>query len=367
VVTGVAILLVLVLVSLFVVLGACMLLAALPKGRRSGLVAVTEEGVTLDGKLVCARRELRQGFATDGRHGPIVRLRRRAASSVDVELATADDASALLQAIGQHQRQTALAFEGLALRPRVYWGFIGFCVADLGVFLLAVPAMLQSPGLMKVLNPLLCALVIMPILAWVVPRVCTVVVGVDGVLVWRMFRREFYPYRSIRRAQREGSALVLGLVSGKTVHLTLGVPSVSEATDSESHIAVDALLARIAEARSVAPSSSPDVATALARGDRDASAWLAAVRGLLEPAGYRTGSVPREHVWNVLEDGTQPVTTRAAAATALRTSLGDEGRVRLRLARQACASKELAEVLATVEEAEADDDAIEKALRSLRA
>jgi hypothetical protein len=211
--------------------------------------------------------------------------------------------------------------------------------------------------------------VVGPIVAWVVPRTCRVVVGNDGVLVRRLFESQFHPYRAIGAARREGSALILELEGGRMIPLSVGTPAVPApglaAIAEEGAISVDALIARIADAQSRRPSASSEIASALSCGERGVPEWISTVERLLVPTDYRSGSVPRERVWDVLQDATQPITARAGAAVALRVDLAGDERERLRVAKRGCASKELEDVLDAVEQG--DDESVQRALASLRA
>jgi hypothetical protein len=80
----------------------------------------------------------------------------------------------------------------------------------------------------------------------------------------------------------------------------------------------------------------------LARGTRTTSEWLRDVAHASdEHASFRTPAVPPDVLWRIVEDPTMVSTARAGAAIALRTGLDDEGRARLRVLADACASPRL--------------------------
>jgi len=97
---------------------------------------------------------------------------------------------------------------------------------------------------------------------------------------------------------------------------------------------------RLAES---APNELPAPATLLARGGRDVTEWLRALHALRngEAGAYRAAAIPEEVLWRTVEDPTSDPTVRAGAAVALRDSLDEGGRVRLRVAAAASASPRL--------------------------
>ena len=191
------------------------------------------------------------------------------------------------------------------------------------------------------------------------------VVGADGVLLRRRFRRSvFRGYHEIVDVRRDDRDVVLALGSGDVTHevVRFGLP--------DGDLQVTTLLARIADTRARFQDSeaSSDLANVLARGDRDVHAWNVALQALMTQAPtYRTQPVPLERLWCVLEDPKQPATARAGAAVALRGRLDEEAKVRLRVATAACASAELRGAFIAAAEEDADDERVERALRAMRA
>jgi hypothetical protein len=91
---------------------------------------------------------------------------------------------------------------------------------------------------------------------------------------------------------------------------------------------------------------------ALARGERSSLAWILDLRSLLARAHtFRAAPPTIESLVAIVEDGTAPPLTRAAAAVAL-SSMGHEVRARLRVAAEATAAPKLRVAL---EAAAADD------------
>lgn len=119
---------------------------------------------------------------------------------------------------------------------------------------------------------------------------------------------------------------------------------------------IGAFVARIADgiSRHRAGTTHVDV-DALCRGGRDSEAWLDALPATVDArASFRSPALPPAVLLRVVEDATQHEDARVGAALALRDTLDDESRARIRAAAGACASTELRHAL---EAAAAEDDA----------
>ncbi len=339
-----------------------------PKARRAVTLAITAEGVLFDGKLAVRRDAIEEAFRYPGRAGPAVHVkaRRRALRHPrvrDLELESEADADAVLEALAKDDRQATLAFRGVRGGAGVVYGvYLG------AVALLAAGVALAEPNEENLIAlAMLTGLLTVSGLAMFALQRCVVIVGADGVRV-RSARTEFYPYHQLRGARRDGSDLVLELSSGNSARITVGSPKLGTLIGPAGAIPAEALVLRITEARAryLAGASPSDLAAGLARGDRDVRGWVESVKELIEgAASYRPATVPRDRYWAGQEDPTQPASARAGAAVALRGGLGDGERSRLRVAKAACASKELSGAFEAVEED--DDEGLERALRALRA
>ena len=99
----------------------------------------------------------------------------------------------------------------------------------------------------------------------------------------------------------------------------------------------------------------PDHAPALARGDRSDAQWLERLRSVGQGANanMREAPVPLEQLWRIVECASAEPTARAGAAVALRVSLDNDAKTRLRVAADCTAEPALRRVLET---AAADDE-----------
>ncbi len=109
----------------------------------------------------------------------------------------------------------------------------------------------------------------------------------------------------------------------------------------------------------------------LARGERDAAAWIEDLREQADPrsAGYRVAKVGAEQLWAVLENPDTEYSARIGAAVSLRLQAEGEGvRERLRIAASTTALPEVrraAELLAAQEDGD-EGPALARLARSLR-
>jgi hypothetical protein len=165
-----------------------------------------------------------------------------------------------------------------------------------------------------------------------------IVVGADGVLVTR---EGFFLYADIRDVVRDGSVVVLQLVAGSDVRLltTLGG---------------DALLERLREGLEAfrRGEHADDACALVSRRGRSLRAWMKDLAGLMGDHEYRTASLTPEILWRIAEDPAASTTARTGAAVALRSTLDDSGRERLRIAAAASASPKLRVVLEAAAEQE---------------
>jgi hypothetical protein len=184
------------------------------------------------------------------------------------------------------------------------------------------------------------ALVMVPLLALVLTNAfwpTTISVGADGVLVASFARRAFYPFARVQSATSSAWGVMLRLKGGREVEIRTEPKANPGASAARA-----ALLARIVQrlAAFEKQEARANTAVLVARGGRTVDEWMRALRALGggDAGGYRAPSIPTEELWRVLEDPASDATARAGAAVALRESLDDGGRARLRLAAEASAS-----------------------------
>ncbi len=197
-----------------------------------------------------------------------------------------------------------------------------------------------------------------------------IIVGADGVIVRQRFSSRFIPFGSIAAIDRVPDALfttgsgLTSLTGPLTLHLTDGT-TVRARTRHLSATERETLATRIEDAQA-AWSAGVAGAAALApleRNGRSAADWRAAMRRLLDaPEGYRTGTVTRDALVDVVESPAAPVERRLAAAMALAHGDDGEGRTRIRVAAEACADDRVRIALRQAADGELDDRAIEEAL-----
>ncbi|MCL2725689.1 MAG: hypothetical protein FWD69_14765 [Polyangiaceae bacterium] len=186
-------------------------------------------------------------------------------------------------------------------------------------------------------------------------------VGIDGVLVRRLWRTRFIPIAQIRYASPDGKNSIV-------LQLTCSDASDVERFDIVSSGASrrDALLAQISEAlvtsyRSI-KTTTTNVATLVGRGTQTKSQWLSALAKLRDTTeGYREMAVREEDLWQLVEDPSAPEDVRAGAAMVLRRTLDENGKTRLCAAANATVSPKLRVAL----DVAADSD--EKMTEALRA
>jgi hypothetical protein len=313
----------------------------------------------------------------------VVRVQRKLTVPIDVELASDTDADDLLQALAKDSQRATASFVatrgGMKSRLRTFVAviFLPF------VATLAMPFLFSmGPGSLVARNALMigASFMVMGAVASLalafaqLRRVTRLVVGADGVLARGTFRRNvFYPYREMIEVKRDDSDVVITLASTTNEVVRYGLGGARKVYGAESAVALEACFARIVEARArhLAGESASDLASVLSRGSRDVLTWRRSLEGLLgDSATYRTPALPPDRLWRVLEDPTQHEAARAGAAVALRGTLDDASRGRLRVATAACASSELRGAFeATLDEGndEEHEGRIERALKAIRA
>jgi hypothetical protein len=174
----------------------------------------------------------------------------------------------------------------------------------------------------------------------------TLELGTDGLRIRTVGGDEFVAYREITKAEARGEILHLIMRDGRECALPLSNP----------RRAME-VIARIAQSIAVPEPTADAVAATLLRevvGDK--AARVAALRELAaESAGtYREARLPRERLWQLLEDPHVDGATRTRAAVALSGALEPGDRRRLRIATDATVSPRVRIALDTLEH---EDDA----------
>jgi hypothetical protein len=304
---------------------------------RRGVVRADESGLWLDRQLVVARRNVRHGHVVHREGNAYVRLGRML-RLVEVAVSDADDGEALLVAMRLDPSRSVGVYP---MTHGSYWS--SWLKAGLA-FAVSVGTML-GVTVMGRFGLLLPALVIMmlPIGAWGLDARVSVSVGADGIRVRRLLSgARFIPFGALASAETDGREVTLRLRDGKVVRMHH--PAGKGWKPAFFHDRADEgrqLVARIKTLAEQHARAGADLSM-LARGTRTTSEWLRDVAHASdEHASFRTPAVPPDVLWRIVEDPTMVSTARAGAAIALRTGLDDEGRARLRVLADACASPRL--------------------------
>jgi hypothetical protein len=333
-------------------LGALALQIAVPlwQRTRSGTLGADGAGVRLDDKILASRSSVRSAQVLRRAERTYVHLE-RFRGAIDVFVDDEAEGRALIGAM-RLDAASALA------RYRVYMGLLRTNMAAAAAWT-AVP--LVTLALAWGHNPLLpYALVqLAAFLAVQLVRTASVTVGADGVWIrpW-LARGRFISFAHITSVEASGANVHFCLNDGREVTMSKETGRGHFAHAGEDH--AKGLAQRVAE-RVQALRDDPGKPP-LARASRSAREWLRDLGAATdETAHYRTGAIPREDLWRLVEDASVPATTRAGAAIALRSGMREGESARLRAAAEACAAPRLRVALDTVA-SRADDEALAEAL-----
>jgi hypothetical protein len=324
--------------------------------RRGGVVRADASGVYLDEHLLATGRDIASAYVL-GTGEPVVHVvLRQPGRRFDLQLDSEASAQALPRALGFDTASSVATFSG-------YYGgrwanamsvLAINLAANVGIQAVVAPMRGRGVALFAMSVTLLAALGVLLGL-----RRVHIDVGTDGILLRRIGRRTFVPYRSLAGATAAGSYVVLNMRSGKDVRLGMGT-SLRQAQSRE------ALVQRIEQALAAYDGGRDDAhaEAIVAPGGRPLPVWLSEVRSLARAHDYREATVDSERLWRVVRDPKADPAARAGAAVALSGTADDETRVRLRVASNACAEPKLRVALARVADG-ADEALLEEALAPL--
>ena len=221
--------------------------------RLSGALSVTPEGLAVDGVCAVRKDEIKQAMRNPSASLAEVRVLRRFSVAADIVLASATDAQELLAALAQDPGHATATFRGYAGgTSRQMWlmllttvvPFVGFVVGLLGIGI-GVPGF--ATHVMRTFVAFIAAMALSTAVAYVAGA-STLVVGADGVLVRRPFRRSvFYPYAELAAVQQEGEDVILTRASGEVARYGFqGAPGM---LGMRAELPVVACATRIDEAR----------------------------------------------------------------------------------------------------------------------
>lgn len=205
----------------------------------------------------------------------------------------------------------------------------------------------------------------------------SVAVHDDGVRITSFGRTRFVPFRiivTVERVERKapfwmrGNDCYLG-VKFRTTHgeFEVGTGSVdrgwgSQRIKSPQDLENERLLHAFEESfgrfRAHEGHREP-VADHLIRRERSVAEWLGYLKEVARSEVYRGVAATSEQLWKVIEDPSVLPSARAGAAVALRPSLNEEGKVRLRIASDSSGSRALRVAIAKVAEESSDDELID--------
>lgn len=304
---------------------------------RRGLVRADESGLWLGERLVVVRRRIRYGHVVRRRGYAYVRLGRML-RLVEVAVADEEEGNALLTAMRLDPARSVGVYPMSHGTYRSAWLQAGGAVV-------VVMGTTACVGLVGRMDLVLGALVVvgLPTFALGLDSFVRVSVGADGIRARRLLSgARFIPFGALESAETDGREVTLRLRDGKVVrmHHPAGKgwkPAFFYDRGDEGRQLV-ARIKTLAEQHAIAGAD----LSMLARGNRSTDEWLREVSLVSdEHASFRTPAVPPDVLWRVVEDPTMASTARAGAAVALRARLDDDGRARLRVLADACASPRL--------------------------
>ncbi|HEY4117470.1 MAG TPA: hypothetical protein VGM56_06420 [Byssovorax sp.] len=342
----------------------------------AGELRATASSVLVGDRRVVERRDIQAAYVWPGRgDGAYVRIDRRGAHGpVELHVKTADDARALVHALGFDATQSASEFPIVApsraqLRRRVYTVWAGVPLVLIGT---AVGAAILAHGHPGAAFPVIFAgaLAYAALILQVV-KSGAVKIGADGIYVRWLWEKHFIPIGDVERAEvvddepgllgrmpmvvrihrRSGEQVDLVTQGGRSASGFGGRSRLHELMRMRAEIIAERVNEAVAGA---AGAASRWNAAPLDRQGRDVDAWIAKLRALTsDVTSFRTNAPAAvDQLWAVVDDVACSAERRAAAAVALAPHVDDEGKARLRVVARATAAPKLRVAL----EAVADDD-----------
>lgn len=311
--------------------------------RRRGVLGVSNDHILLDGVPILRRADIRSGFTSTRNDGVthVARLVQRGLLGVDVdfELGSASEAADFLREVGaDRSRKTT--------RMIATWGQMRDVYRSAAAILLGAGAGVLTTVALGPAGLSTIALVFVLTMFVAVRSTVTIVVGSDGIFVERWLgQRRFVPYGEIAEVRVTNGQLEIRLHDETSLFLHLGYGASSRRAGLG--VAMDDALFRVAGLAS-------EILEAKRRSDELAATSERETTSLVhgsqdELAGFRDNAIPRERLWQIVEDPAAPVSARARAAQMLKASSFEAGSdaKRLRVAADACASPQLRVALLT--------------------
>ncbi len=306
------------ILAVFVLFGGMGIASSLRRPSRGGRprrVRADAGGLHVDGALVLRRRDIRGAIVSeaDVEEGAVVHVEARHAwRACSVFTRSREEADAIVLGLGLGHPDDLVRLRALPPWARhIRW--LTVLLTTSPWFLFNVVRFVPPWGVLVLAG--LYGLIALPL---VLPQ--HVEVAADGVLVSWLGHSRFLPFRAIEEASASTVGVVLKTADGRAHDIRL------TQTDGGRDVERDALLARIeagVRRHKDAQRSAEDAL--LARGGRSVGEWVAAMRalGATDAGGYRSAAIPRERLWEILEDPTNEPSARAGAAIALHAASRD--------------------------------------------
>lgn len=292
-----------------------------------------ESGVSLDGKLRLPIHEIANvAIVLEDRY--VVRVRRRGGGGFECWFTDQDEVEQFVEALGRPSANVILENE---LEPNLFragfddrpaWQLLLVGLVQLVVLLVrglvfARAAMRSEEGAKRAL-----------------------LAGTDGVTVDGVFEPGFIPYAQLASVTTQENALVLEKRNGRKASFPFRHPSRLAETAARIEAGI----------RKATPHTDSETAAKL----REAGGVIALRNlGFEKDGAYRETRIPRERLWDVLEDPNAAHDVRARAAIALSRDLPAEEKQRIRIAADATVSPL---VRVAVDQLEDSDDLVAERL-----
>jgi hypothetical protein len=301
--------------------------SAASTARSRGELTLGEEGLSVIARR--SSRSYRPGDVVDGwidDPGEIISvvLRTRGGDVISVEVATFDEARAILLAAGVAAEQRVLKMRLANAMTQIP---LGGGIAALGSVVLPIVGIFAAMALFAGSPDLgaratatlilgLTALAFALLVRALIPP--QVLIGTDGITVERILGRVFIPYDQVTQVSSALGAVVLEIRGARSRRLPTGARYGGSPRRAEESFHT-ALLTRIHHAMAAGRlgSSRDGRAGELDRAGRSFDAWRQHLRGLTSDASYRRLGIASEAIAAVLEDASAPPERRVAAALAL--------------------------------------------------
>ena len=314
------------------IVGAVLLVRQpMAKGTKEKKVSAGSDGLVIDGKLRLAKPDIHRTFvgAADGARVPVY-VEGTRGRAFALHLPSLEEARAFHDAFGVEQTRTLTTVEAQPPWAK-HLRFLLIAMTLPGYSLVQTVRLL--PWWAAWLLSLLYLVALFPV---VLPQ--RVNVGDDGVSLRWLGRRRFIPFRKIIAVSRTPLGLTLVLDGGGLTEILLA-PN-EAAVPPERDLLIERISAGVGLEKTL---TRVDEEALLARGSRDLDTWVRELQaiGTEDSAGYRGLAIPRERLWEIVENPAADPSAREGAAIALHASLDDSERARLGVLAQSTAAPRL--------------------------